>query len=104
MAKDEIQEFTLGSDVYLPFTVTVNKRPALITNTTGELYHNEDYMRNFTTRHSGCKVSGLIDGKTFKTVGDYIAKFNVFLDAMGKHEYAIKFKITQSVLGKKRLR
>lgn len=99
-----MDSWSLGSDVYLEFTVKVGKRPALITNTTGELYRNDDYMREFTSRHSGYRVSGLIDSKKFSTVGDYIAKFNVFLDGMGKHEHAIKFKITQSVLGKKRLR
>lgn len=95
--------FTLGSDVYLEFVVKVNRKPAMVVSTTGSLYRkNGEYLREFTTRHVGGKVSGAIDGKTFSTVGEFKAEFDVFIAGMGKREHAIPFTITPSVLGKKR--
>jgi len=95
--------FTLGSDVYLEFIVKVNKKRAMVVSTVGSLYRNNgEYLREFTTRHDGGKVSGAIDGKTFGAVGEYKAEFDVFIAGMGKREHAIPFKITESVLGKKR--
>jgi len=94
--------FTLGSDVYLEFKVKVSKRAALIVSASGELYHNDSFLRDFPAQYLGSKVTSLIDGKAFTTVGDYVAKFSVNLDGMGKHEHAIPFKITKSVLGRKR--
>lgn len=95
--------FTLGSDVYLEFQVKVAGKLARINSTSGELYHGDKFMREFVTRNTDGKVSGQIDGKTFSTIGDYVAKFNVFLSGRGKEEHAIPFKITKSVLGKKRV-
>lgn len=97
-----MESFNLGSDVYLEFTVKVNKRPALITYVSGELYRSGEYLRDFTVRHSGSKVSCAIDNTTFSTIGDYVAVFNVALHGMGMREHAIPFKIKPSVLGKKR--
>ena len=97
-----MESFNLGSDVYLEFTVRVDKRPALITNTTGTLYRNDEYVHFFSTRHLGGRVSGIIESQKFSTIGDFIAKFEVYLDGMGKREHAIPFKIIKSVLGKKR--
>ena len=98
-----MESFNLGSDVYLEFTVKVDNKPASITNTTGALYRNGEYVRDFTTRHVGGKVSGVIASDTFSTIGDYMAKFDVFLAGMGKREHAVPFKIIKSVLGKKRV-
>ena len=100
-----MKSWTLGSDPYFAFTVKVGNLHAIINNTMGELYHQDgSYIRDFVSRHSGSKVSGTIDGKAFSTVGSYIAKFNVILSDMGKQEYAIPFRITKSVLGKKAVR
>jgi len=97
-----VDSFNLGSDVYLEFTVKVNQRPALITNVSGELYRDGAHLGNFACSHFGSKVSSVIVGNTFTTIGDYVAKFIVGLDSMGMREHAIPFKIIKSVLGKKR--
>ena len=98
-----MQEFKLGSDVYLEFLVKVNKKPAMIMSTAGKLYHKDEYVCGFHARYSGGGVSGIIEGEAFTAIGDYVAKFDVFIGGMGKSEHAIPFKITKSVLGKKRI-
>lgn len=97
-----MQSFKLGSDVYLEFVVTVNSKPATIVRVTGELYRKDTWVQNFTVYHLGPKVKGNIPDDVFHSIGEYNAKFNVTLDNMGTQEYAIPFKITKSVLGKKR--
>jgi len=94
--------FNLGSDVYLEFKVKVNKGVALISGVSGELYRGGEYLFPFAARHSGNTVSCVIIGKSFTTIGDYEAKFKVGLDTMGMREHAVPFKMTESVLGKKR--
>lgn len=97
-----MDSYPLGSDVPLQFRVKVRGQSAKISHTTGELYRGDTFLRKFTTTHVGNRVVGVIDHRSFSTVGDYTAKFNVFLTGMGKREWAIDFKITESVLGKKR--
>ena len=97
-----MKSFKLGNDVYLEFVVKVNRRPALIIQVSGELYRNGEYLRPFTATNSGSRVSGIIKSDAFTTIGDYDAKFGVSIDGMGKKEYAMPFKITESVLGKRR--
>ena len=97
-----MSSFTLGSDVYLEFKVKVNGRNALISSVSGELYRDDQYLFPFGARHSGNTISCVIIGKSFTIIGDYEAKFKVGLDTMGIREHAIPFKITESVLGKKR--
>lgn len=97
-----MREFKLGSDVYLEFVVKVNKQPAMITSVAGKLYHDGEYVRDFPARLKGKGVSGIIEGDAFTTIGDYNARFDVFIGGMGKQEHAIPFKIIKSVLGKRR--
>jgi len=94
--------FKLGNDVYLEFNVKINKAPAIISSVSGELYRDGEYLRTFVARNEKSRVSGLIVGGTFSTTGEYVAKFRVGLDSMGVKEHAVPFRITKSVLGKKR--
>ena len=96
--------FKLGNDVYLEFNVKINKAPALISSVSGELYREAEFLRTFVARNEKSRVSGLIVGGTFSTTGEYVAKFRVGLDSMGIKEHAVHFRITKSVLGKKRAR
>jgi len=98
-----MNKFKLGDDVYLEFKVLLGKTPATIIDTRGGLYRNDEYLCEFPCKSSGGKVSGLIQGGTIKSVGDYITKFKVHLADMGTREHAIPFRITKSVLGKKRI-
>ena len=94
--------FNLGSDVYLESKVKVNKAPALISGVSGEVHRDGRYLFPFAARYSGNTISCVIIGTSFTTIGDYEAKFQVSLDTMGMREHSIPFKITKSVLGKKR--
>jgi len=99
-----MDSWSMGSDVYLEFKVKVGNRQAHISGIKGELYRGDEYVRDFAaTSLDNGKVSGLIQGDTFHSIGDYKAKFEVSIQGMGKHEYAIPFLITKSVLGKKRI-
>lgn len=94
--------FKLGNDVYLEFNVKINRAPAIISSVSAELYRDGEYLRTFVAKSEKSRVSGLIVGGTFSTTGDYVAKFRVGLDSMGVKEHAVPFRITKSVLGKKR--
>lgn len=97
-----MEKFKLGNDVYLVFKVMVNKSPAIISSVNGKLYRGGDFLANFMVSNSQNTVSGVIPEDTFHSVGDYIALFEVGISSMGMREHAIPFKITKSVLGKRR--
>jgi len=93
----------LGEDVRPSFRVRIRKQPIIPIHCSGEVYKGEKYIGPFPTVISGNKVSGLIGAVSIKSIGDYIAKFIVITEEQGKLEHAIPFRITKSVLGKKRV-
>jgi len=93
----------LGNDVYLTFSVKVGKERALINSAKIRVLKNDREIATATTLIKANRVSAVIPKNTINTVGDYMAVFNYNLVDMGEQEYAIPFRITESVLGKKRV-
>jgi len=92
----------LGSDVPISVKVTVDNKPALIDSASAKIYKNDKIVTFVNGSVRNGRVSVLVPFDVIKTIGDYVAVFDVYLTDMGKEVQEVPFKITKSPLGKKR--
>lgn len=89
-----MDNFRLGDDVFLKFSVSVEDKPIVPVSVSGDIYDSSNsYVTHISASNKGDKVSALIDGDMFTEEGEYTVLFTVQLKDYGNRTHAVRFEI-----------